>query len=93
MRIILEIKHPKDFEALIPLLKRLKIRFFKPSELGDSDKSQEEKITTSAAIALTKPVEKWNFQKFYGSAKTNLTNATLDEQLNKMRQEWDRDLS
>ena len=85
MRVILEIKKPKDFEILIPLLKRLKISFFQQKD--DSELKQESLVSVPV-----QKLQKWDFQKFYGSTKAKLTLDEIDQQLNELRKEWDRDI-
>lgn len=55
------------------------VRYLSESEEGD------------VAYVAENQRQKWDFNRFYGAAKTGLTMDEIDTQLNEMRQEWERD--
>lgn len=46
---------------------------------------QEDRSTVNEA--------KYNYKKFYGSVKLNISREQIDKELNELRNEWDRDIS
>ena len=79
MDIQISVKNPQKAIAILEFLKSI--------EVVDKFKI----LGNSFSKAQTEEKEMSLFDKFYGSAKTGLSNDELDEQLNILRNEWERD--
>jgi hypothetical protein len=79
MDIQISVQNPQKAIALL--------EFLKSFEMIDKFKI----LGNSFSKAKTEEKEISRFDKFYGSAKTGLSNDELDEQLNILRNEWERD--
>jgi hypothetical protein len=79
MDIQISVQNPQKAIALL--------EFLKSFEMIDKFKI----LGNSFTKAQTEEKEMSRFDKFYGSAKTGLSNDELDEQLNILRNEWERD--
>ena len=79
MDIQISVQNPQKAIALL--------EFLKSFEMIDKFKI----IGNSLSKTQIEEKEVSRFDKFYGSAKTGLSNDELDEQLNILRNEWERD--
>ena len=79
MEIQLSINNPKRALALL--------EFLKASDLIDKFKI----LNTTSPSVPAKP-ELSFFDRFYGSTKSGMTIEQIDNQLNELRNEWERDI-
>lgn len=105
MQILLEVKSPSELWALLEYLRSLKdVNIILPPKNG-AEKEEEgvpgpgPSLKLIAAlqerdIAAVRPaqVQKWDFSRFYGAAKTGMAPEQMDERLDQLRSEWERDI-
>jgi len=78
MQIIVEVNNPKKLSLLIELLHSLE--FVKNIRVADS-----------AAPAVSPKAKPSFFAQYYGSLKTGANPDEIDQKLNALRTEWERD--
>lgn len=78
MQIIVEVNNPKKLDLLIELLRSME--FVKNIRLADSP-----------APAVSPKAQPSFFTRYYGSLKTGATPDEIDQKLNALRAEWERD--
>ena len=79
MQIIVEINNPKKLEVLLELLRSME--YVKNIRLTDSP--------APVASPQTRPSF---FARYYGSLKTGASPDEIDQRLNALRAEWERDI-
>ncbi|MFN4257052.1 MAG: hypothetical protein ACK4Q5_18790 [Saprospiraceae bacterium] len=78
MQLLLEVKNPTEFQLLLQYVRQLS----SAKILG-----QQPGTTASGSPKGTKSF----FDRHYGSLKSGMTIEEIDQQLFKLRQEWERD--
>lgn len=84
MEIQLSISNPKRAFALL--------EFLKASDLIDTFKILETQPNTIVSKSKTPETGVSFFDKFYGSVKSGMTLEQIDQHLNELRKEWERDI-